>query len=74
MHEYNSLTSVINIAYLMGWKKIILVGIDMHTHSYFYNPSNQIRRLEKRNRYRNTFTNREKTCKMISYGKRIRKT
>ena len=48
MHGYNSLTSVINIAYLMGWKKIILVGIDMHTHSYFYNPSNQIREIEKK--------------------------
>ena len=26
VHGFNSLTSVINIAYLMGWEKIILVG------------------------------------------------
>ncbi len=67
VHGFNSLTSVINIAYMMGWKRIILVGIDMHNHSYFFHPVNKIRNVEKKGiKLNSPYTNREKTLKLIS--------
>lgn len=66
-HGFNSLTSAINIAYIMGWKVIILVGVDMHTHNYFYNTLNKLRDGEKKGIKINTpYTNRAKTLKLIS--------
>ena len=48
VHGYGSIISVVNIAYLMGWKNIVLVGIDLYDHRYFYVPDNETRSVEKR--------------------------
>ena len=48
VHGYGSIISVVNIAYLMGWKNIVLVGIDLYDHRYFYMPDNETRSVEKR--------------------------
>ena len=67
VHGFNSIISVINLAFIMGWKKIILVGIDMHNHSYFYYPENKIRKVEKKGITLNSqYTNREKTLELLS--------
>ena len=52
----------------MGWKKIILVGIDMHNHTYFYYPKNKIRKVEKKGiKLNSPYTNREKTLELLSH-------
>ena len=48
VHGFGSVISVVNIAYLMGWKHIVLVGIDLYDHRYFYLPPNETRAVEKR--------------------------
>lgn len=75
VHSFNSLISVINIAFIMGWKKIILVGIDMDTHKYFYHKSNKVRDVEKKGiTPTSSYTNRDKTLLLISlWNKRFQK-
>jgi len=48
VHGHGSVTGMINIAYLLGWKRIVLVGIDLYDHRYFYMPPDETRPVEKR--------------------------
>lgn len=66
VHGFNSVTGVINFAYLMGWKKIVLAGVDMNNHDYFYMPEGETRSYEKPGVTRNSpYTNSNSTLKMI---------
>lgn len=47
VHGYGSVCSAINLAYLIGWKRIVLVGIDLYDHRHFYHPPDRIRDVEK---------------------------
>ncbi len=47
VHGFGSITGMVNIAYLLGWKNIVLVGIDLYDHRYFFMPPNKSRDVEK---------------------------
>jgi hypothetical protein len=36
VHTANSITDMVNLAYLIGWKEIVLVGVDLTDKRYFY--------------------------------------
>jgi hypothetical protein len=37
-HGPGTLADVVNVAYLLGWKRIVLVGVDMYDSRYFWGP------------------------------------
>ena len=39
---------MLSALHINGWKNIVLVGIDLYDHRYFYLPDNQTRSVEKR--------------------------
>ncbi|MDO8877146.1 MAG: hypothetical protein Q8M24_08855 [Pseudolabrys sp.] len=47
VHGHGSVVGMVNIAYLLGWKRIVLVGIDLYDHRYFYMPPGETREVEK---------------------------
>ena len=47
VHGHGSIVGMVNIAYLLGWKRIVLVGIDLYDHRYFYMPPDETRAVEK---------------------------
>lgn len=47
VHGHGSVVGMVNIAYLLGWKRIVLVGIDLYDHRYFYMPPDETREVEK---------------------------
>lgn len=47
VHGFGSIVGVVNIAYLLGWKQIVLVGIDLYDHRYFFMPPDKTRDAEK---------------------------
>ena len=42
-HSAMTLGDCINFAYLVGWRSIVVVGVDMYDHRYFWLPPDQIR-------------------------------
>jgi len=47
VHGHGSVVGMVNIAYLLGWKRIVLAGIDLYDHRYFYMPPGETREVEK---------------------------
>jgi hypothetical protein len=47
VHGYGSVVSVTNFAYLMGWRTIVLAGIDLNDKRYFWLPPTETRTYEK---------------------------
>ena len=47
VHGFGSVCKAINVAYILGWKKIVLVGIDLYDHRHFYHPPDKLRDIEK---------------------------
>ena len=47
VHGFGSVTGMINFAYLMGWKHVVLVGVDLYDKRYFWLPRDQMRTYEK---------------------------
>jgi len=47
VHGFGSIVGVVNIAYLLGWKHIVLVGIDLYDHRYFFMQPDKTRDVEK---------------------------
>lgn len=47
VHGFGSIVGMVNIAYLLGWKHIVLVGIDLYDHRYFFMPPDKTREVEK---------------------------
>lgn len=48
VHGHGSVVGMVNIAYILGWKRVVLVGIDLYDHRYFYMPPDQTREVEKK--------------------------
>ncbi|WP_337996587.1 hypothetical protein [Oleispirillum naphthae] len=48
VHGGGSVVSATNIALMLGWKRIVFVGIDLYDHRYFYMPPDQTRAVEKK--------------------------
>jgi hypothetical protein len=40
-HHAGTLTDAVNCAYCLGWKHIVLVGVDLYDSRYFYLPADQ---------------------------------
>jgi hypothetical protein len=40
-HTAGTLTDAVNCAYLLGWKHIVLVGVDLYDSRYFFLPADQ---------------------------------
>jgi hypothetical protein len=47
VHGFGSAISVTNFAYLMGWKTIVLAGVDLYDKRYFWLPEGVQRSYEK---------------------------
>lgn len=47
VHGYNSIISATNLAYLMGWRRIVLTGVDLYDKRYFWLPNDVTRHDEK---------------------------
>lgn len=47
VHGYGSICGVTNICLLLGWKRIVLCGIDLYDHRHFYMPPETTRAVEK---------------------------
>jgi hypothetical protein len=47
VHGYNSITDSVNFAYLMGWRRIVLAGVDLYNKEYFWLPPGEARPYEK---------------------------
>lgn len=42
-----TLESVVNLAYVLGWKQIILVGIDLYDNRHFFLPPDQVTAIDR---------------------------
>lgn len=47
VHGFGSVVGVVNFAYLLGWRTIVLAGVDMYDKRYFWLPGEQARPYEK---------------------------
>jgi hypothetical protein len=47
VHGFGSAISVTNFAYLMGWRTIVLAGVDLYDKRYFWLPEGELRSYEK---------------------------
>lgn len=47
VHGFGSVCKAINVAYILGWKHIVLVGIDLYDHRHFYHAPDKLRDVEK---------------------------
>jgi len=43
VHHFGTLTDCVNFAYLLGWRKIVLVGVDLYDRRYFWLGYNETR-------------------------------
>jgi hypothetical protein len=44
-HGPGTLTDCVNIAYCLGWKRIVLIGVDLYDSGYFWLPRDEPRKL-----------------------------
>jgi hypothetical protein len=47
-HAYSVLSECVNFGFLMGWKEIVLVGVDLYDRRYFWLAPDQTKPLETR--------------------------
>ncbi len=43
VHQLGTLSDAVNFAYLGGWRHIVLVGVDLYDHRYFWLPPDELR-------------------------------
>jgi hypothetical protein len=48
VHGQSTIQECINFAYLLGWKRIVLVGVDLYDRRYFWLPPDQTRSVDER--------------------------
>jgi hypothetical protein len=46
VHTANSVSDMVNLAFLFGWKEIVLVGVDLVDRRYFYLGDSETQKLE----------------------------
>jgi hypothetical protein len=74
VHGFNSSLSVTNFAYLMGWKHIVLAGIDLNDKRYFWLKPDETRAYEKKGMgitYQSVFTNADQIVPLFEYWTKI---
>ncbi|MBT5831548.1 MAG: hypothetical protein HOH77_15270 [Candidatus Latescibacteria bacterium] len=67
---FNSSFSVTNFAYVMGWKHIVLSGIDLNDKRYFWLGQNETRAYETKGMgitYESVFTNADHIVPLFKY-------
>jgi hypothetical protein len=47
VHGQSTLQEAINFAYLLGWKKIVLAGVDLYDRRYFWLPEDETRSIDE---------------------------
>lgn len=47
-HTIGTLEDAVNCAYLMGWRRIVLVGVDLYDNRYFFLPEDQTPAVDRR--------------------------
>lgn len=62
-HHNATLSDVVNIAYLMGYRKIVLVGVDLYDRRYFWLAENQTRECDEQKG--RSFSDVHETSKLI---------
>jgi hypothetical protein len=66
VHGPNSVVSATNIAFLLGWRKIVLTGIDLYDKEYFWLPPGERRPTERLGvTASSTFTNAAEIVDML---------
>ncbi len=48
VHGQSTIQESINFAYLLGWKRIVLAGVDLYDRRYFWLPSDETRSVDER--------------------------
>jgi hypothetical protein len=48
VHGHSTLQECINFAYLVGWREIVLVGVDLYDRRYFWLDSSETRSVDER--------------------------
>jgi hypothetical protein len=48
VHGYSTLQECINAAYLLGWRRIVLAGVDLYDRQYFWLPPEETRSVDAR--------------------------
>ena len=46
VHGYSTLQECINAAYLLGWRRIVLAGVDLYDRRYFWLPPDETRSVD----------------------------
>jgi hypothetical protein len=46
VHGHSTLQDAVNAAYLLGWRKIVLAGVDLYDRRYFWLPPDETRSLD----------------------------
>lgn len=49
-HGHSTLQECINFAFLLGWREIVLVGVDLYDRRYFWLPEDEARSVDVRRR------------------------
>jgi hypothetical protein len=71
VHGYNSIVSATNFAILMGWRRIVLAGVDLYNKEYFWLPKGETRAYEKPGIVASSlFTSHELTIEMLGRWRR----
>lgn len=48
VHGQSTIQECINFAYLLGWKRIVLTGVDLYDRRYFWLPEDKTRSIDER--------------------------
>jgi hypothetical protein len=47
VHGQSTIQEAINFAYLVGWKRIVLTGVDLYDRRYFWLPPDETRSIDR---------------------------
>jgi hypothetical protein len=47
-HAHSALSEVVNLAFLAGWRRIVLAGVDLYDRNYFWLPPGETRSVDLR--------------------------
>lgn len=66
VHGWNSITDAVNFAVLMGWRRIVLAGVDLYNKEYFWLDTGETRTYEKSGvTAHQRFTSHEQTIALL---------
>jgi hypothetical protein len=65
VHRHSTLEECVNLAYLTGWRRIVLVGVDLYDRRYFWLPPDEARSVDERRGASATATHDRATSGMV---------